>query len=137
MKQLIFDLEATGLLRQGSKIHCLVIQDAETGKQNLYDHKPERSLEQGFERLLDADVLVGHNVISYDIPLLAEQGVIPGGAVLDTLVMSRLYYPHMMELDHRRQPEGLPSRLYGRHSLEAQQENASPANGQRRMEEYP
>ena len=39
--------------------------------------------------------------------------------MLDTLVMSRLYYPHMMDLDCRRQPEGLPSRLYGRHSLEA------------------
>ena len=57
MKQLIFDLEATGLLRQDSKIHCLVIQDAETGKQSSYDHKPERPLAEGFERLLAADVL--------------------------------------------------------------------------------
>ena len=32
MSKLIFDLEATGLLRQGSKVHCLVIQDAETGQ---------------------------------------------------------------------------------------------------------
>ena len=119
MKQLIFDLEATGLLRQGSKIHCLVIQDAESGKQSSYDHKPERPLEQGFERLLEADVLIGHNIIGYDIPLLAEQGVVPSGAMLDTFVMSNIYYPHMMDLDCRRQPEGLPKRRYGSHSLEA------------------
>ena len=119
MSQLIFDLEATGLLRCGSKIHCLVIQDAETGKQSSYDHKPERPLSEGFERLLAADVIIGHNVINYDIPLLAEQGVDLKADVLDTLVMSRLYYPHMMDLDCRRQPDGLPSRLYGRHSLEA------------------
>ena len=74
---------------------------------------------KAYKRLQQAELLIAHNGISYDIPLLAEHGVELTATCLDTLVMSRLYYPHMMDLDCRRQPEGLPSRLYGRHSLEA------------------
>ena len=43
----------------------------------------------------------------------------PRGEVLDTLVLSRLYYPHIIDRDYERRPEGMPQRLYGRHSLEA------------------
>ena len=39
--------------------------------------------------------------------------------MLDTLVLSRLYYPHIADRDFQRRPQGMPQRLYGRHSLEA------------------
>lgn len=45
--QLIFDLESTGLLRQGSTIHCLVMRDAESHSTEIYDHRPERQIIQG------------------------------------------------------------------------------------------
>ena len=121
MSALIFDLEATGLLRCGSKVHCLVIQDAETGEQKSYDDKFNFTghIDEGYERLERADQLIGHNIIGYDVPLLAEQGVLVEGELIDTLVLSKIYYPHMADLDFQRQPDGLPKRLYGRHGLEA------------------
>ena len=119
--QLIFDLESTGLLRRGSRIHCIVMRDASDESTHVFDHKPERDLLQGVKQLEQADVLIGHNIIGYDIPLLKEQfpEFAPTGQVLDTLVLSRLFYPHIADRDFERRPDGMPQRLYGRHSLEA------------------
>ena len=71
--QLLFDLESTGLLRRGSRIHCIVMRDADDGTASVFDHLPERALLQGVKKLEQADVLIGHNIIGYDIPLLKEQ----------------------------------------------------------------
>ena len=121
-KQLLFDLESTGLLRRGSTIHCIVMRDLnEEDEPKIFDCKPERAVIQGVKQLENADILIGHNVINYDIPLIKEQ--FPDfdykGQVLDTLVLSRLYYPNIADRDFERRPDGMPQRLYGRHSLEA------------------
>ena len=68
--QLLFDLESTGLLRRGSTIHCIVTRNADDETTQVYDHKPDRALIQGVKQLEQADVLIGHNIIGYDIPLL-------------------------------------------------------------------
>ena len=119
--QLLFDLESTGLLRQGSRIHCIVMRDAKDDSTLVFDNQPERALIQGVKQLERADVLIGHNVINYDIPLIKEQfpDFDPQGQVIDTLVLSRLFYPHVADRDFERRPAGMPQRLYGRHSLEA------------------
>ena len=119
--QLLFDLESTGLLRQGSRIHCIVMRNAEDNSTLVFDNQPERALIQGVKQLERADVLIGHNVINYDIPLIKEQfpDFDPQGQVIDTLVLSRLFYPHVADRDLERRPAGMPQRLYGRHSLEA------------------
>ena len=119
-KQIIFDLESTGLLRQGSRIHCIVMRGGDDGGTSVFDHRPEQSIIQGVKELEKADVLIGHNIIGYDIPLLKEQYEFnPRGEVLDTLVLSRLFYPHISDRDFERRPAGMSQRLYGRHSLEA------------------
>lgn len=120
--QLLFDLESTGLLRRGSTIHCIVTRDmSDPDEPIVFDYKPERALIQGVKQLENADTLIGHNIINYDIPLLKEQ--YPdfefSGEVLDTLVLSRIYYPNIIDRDYERRPAGMPQRLYGRHSLEA------------------
>ena len=119
--QLIFDLESTGLLRRGSTIHCIVARNTDDESTQVYDLQPDRALIQGVKQLEQADVLIGHNIIGYDIPLLKEQfeDFNPQGEVLDTLVLSRLFYPHISDRDFERRPSGMPQRLYGRHSLEA------------------
>jgi len=120
--QLLFDLESTGLLRRGSTIHCIVMRNTDTiDTPEVFDSKPERAVIQGVKQLEQADVLIGHNIIGYDIPLIKEQfpDFAPTGEVLDTLVLSRLFYPHIAERDYERRPTGMPQRLYGRHSLEA------------------
>lgn len=121
MKEVLFDIEATGLLRKGSRIHCLVLRDAVDNSTHVFDHKPERAVVQGVKKLEQAELLIGHNVLGYDCPLLLEQfpDFNPKGQVMDTLVLSRLFYPHISEKDHERRPIGMPQRCYGRHSLEA------------------
>lgn len=120
--QLLFDLESTGLLRQGSTIHCIVMRDLdELNTPQVFDHEPQRALLQGIKTLERADLLIGHNIIGYDLPLIREQ--FPsfnfGGQVLDTLVLSRIFYPHIIDRDYERRPDGMPQKLYGRHSLAA------------------
>ena len=120
--QLLFDLESTGLLRRGSTIHCIVMRDMGTPDDaQVFDHQPERAVIQGVKQLEKADTLIGHNIIGYDIPLIKEQyeDFSPQGEVVDTLVLSRLFYPHIIDRDYERRPSGMPQRLYGRHSLEA------------------
>jgi DNA polymerase-1 len=122
MTQYLFDIESTGLLRQGSTIHCIVMRDIDKVEEaQVFDYKPERAVIQGVKQLENAGTLIGHNIINYDIPLLKEQfpDFAPRGEVLDTLVLSRLYYPHIADRDFQRRPQGMPQRLYGRHSLEA------------------
>ncbi len=119
---LLFDIESTGLLRRGSTIHCIVVRDMSTADDPIvFDYKPERAVVQGIKQLEKADALIGHNIAGYDIPLIKEQ--FPDfdfqGEVQDTLVMSRLYYPNISDRDYERRPDGMPQRLYGRHSLEA------------------
>ena len=118
---ILFDLESTGLLRVGSRIHCIVARDmAEVDKPLVYDHRPDQSIKLGIETLLRAKQLVGHNIINYDIPLIQEAYDFEfQGEVIDTLVMSRLFYPHILDRDYEIRPRGMPERLYGRHSLEA------------------
>ena len=119
--ELLFDIESTGLLRCGSTIHCIVVRDGSDGTTHVFDHKPERAVIQGVKMLEQASCLIGHNIINYDIPLLKEQfpDFDPQGEVLDTLVLSRLYYPNIIDRDYERRPQGMPQRLYGRHSLES------------------
>jgi DNA polymerase III epsilon subunit-like protein len=94
-------------------------------KFQVFDYKPmaklERAVIHGVKKLEKADVLIGHNIINYDIPLIKEQfpDFTPRGQMLDTLVLSRLFYPHIADRDFERRPQGMPQRLYGRHSLEA------------------
>ena len=118
--KLLFDLESTGLLRQGSTIHCIVVRDSADEATHVFDYKPERAVVQGVKMLEQADALIGHNIINYDIPLIKEQypDFDPQGEVLDTLVLSRIYYPNIIDRDYERRPAGMPQRLYGRHSLE-------------------
>lgn len=120
--ELLFDIESTGLLRRGSKIHCIVMRNvADTAEPEVFDHLPERTLVQGVKALEKADALIGHNIIGYDIPLLNERysDFNPSGEIIDTLILSRIFYPKIEDRDYERRPEGMPQHLYGRHSLKA------------------
>ena len=94
--ELLFDIESTGLLRQGSTIHCIVMRNmANVEEAEVFDYKPERAVIQGVKALENADALIGHNIIGYDIPLLKEQfpDFAPRGEVVGT-TLSRLVLPH-------------------------------------------
>ena len=119
---LIFDLETDGLLYNVSTIHCLAIYDFATKKTISYnDQGNEEPIVRGIQRLADADCIMGHNVIGFDIPVLNKlyPWFISPGIVVDTLLLSRLYHSNMIEVDKKQNWNNMPLKLYGRHSLES------------------
>jgi len=119
---LLFDLETTPLNAERTEIHCLVTHDYETGETTRYnDTGSKESITTGVTTLMVADTLIGHNIIGFDIPVIKK--CYPfwkfKGRVVDTLLLSRLYHPNMLDVDRKAKPTGMPPKLYGRHSLES------------------
>ncbi len=119
---LVFDLETDGLLDDVTKIHCLVIYDSEDDTTCIYnDQGSQEPIVRGVQRLEDADVLVGHNIIGFDLPVLQKIYLWfdPQAFVLDTLLLSRLYHTDRAETDKQLDISRMPLQLRGRHSLES------------------
>ena len=62
---MIFDLEADGLLDEATKIHVFAYKNG-SGIEYTYDYEEIRRV------LSEAKLLIGHNIIAYDIPLLEK-----------------------------------------------------------------
>lgn len=93
MDKLVFDIETDGLLEKVSKVWCIVAQDPSTEKVYTFD---QTRIKEGLEFLKTADVLIGHNIQGYDIPVLKKlYGFDFKGKVWDTLIGSRLHYPRL------------------------------------------
>lgn len=96
---MIFDVEANGLLEVADKLHVMAYTD---GNEVKYTH----SYDKMRHLLSNAKVLIGHNIIRYDIPLLEKILKIKIKArLIDTLALS--WY-----LNHKRLIHGLDS--YGK-----------------------
>ncbi len=118
---IIFDLETDGLLDTVSKIHCLCLYDTEADQTYVYnDAGSAEPVVRGVQVLNDADCIVGHNIIGYDCPVIEKlYPWFKRPYVIDTLLLSRLYHPNILETDKKHNFEHMPLQLYGRHSLEA------------------
>lgn len=82
---IVFDIEADGLLDEATKIHCLSFKDLSkpSGVVTMYDY----SLMKDF--LLQQSILIGHNIVMYDVPLLEKiLGIKIKAKLYDTLAMS-------------------------------------------------
>jgi len=129
---LIFDIETDGLLDKTSKLHVLSILDTATGVLETYsDHSSKyRNVSDALAVLSSSDCIGGHNVLCFDLPALQKlyPDFKPQGKVLDTLVLSRLIWPNLAEIDydglrHAKTPSDtyfhFPPKLVGSHSLRA------------------
>jgi len=82
-------------------------------------------VENGVRMLMEADQIIGHNIIKFDIPALQKVYpwfTIAEDKVLDTLVLSRLIWSDVADKDYARIRAGkslMPMKLAGSHSLEA------------------
>jgi len=116
----VFDIETDNLYDNVSKIYCIVLHDI-YGNQT-FTYGPDR-IDDGLKHLDLADVLIGHNVIFYDIPVISK--LCPAYSfgnkqIIDTLICTRLIWPKeiLNDLDNE-QYSDLPPKLKGSASLKA------------------
>lgn len=123
MKRIVFDIETNGL--DPDVIHCLICEDLDTDEIKSFTAD---NMEDGLQLLAQADEIIGHNIISYDIPSLQKvysSFVLPDTVrVTDTLTLSRLIHADLSNEDYETNwshadAEILPKRMYGSHSLKA------------------
>lgn len=88
---LVFDIEGDDLWPKASKVWVLVTQNVETGEVRVFRGNEE--VEDARQYLNSARVVVAHNGIWYDRPLLEKvTGRKLTAPLIDTLVWSRLIY---------------------------------------------
>ncbi len=87
---LVFDIETDGL--DASVIWCIVAKDIDT--KQVYSFSPS-NIEEGIELLAKSKILIGHNILGFDIPVLEKLTDISfkNKKIIDTLVLSRLANP--------------------------------------------
>jgi DNA polymerase I-like protein with 3'-5' exonuclease and polymerase domains len=115
---LVFDCETNGLYDKASTTFCVVLYDI--NKQQTFTYGPD-CIAAALEHLATADVLIGHNVIFYDLPVLEKLYSFKTTAcVIDTLICTRLIWPKeiLEELDNEQYPQ-VPEKNRGSASLKA------------------
>ena len=119
-KVLVFDLETNGFYNDVTQIFCIVIHDVK--RNQTLSFGPD-SIDSALSLLADADVLIGHNIIFYDLPVINK--LFPSTfthpqQIIDTLICTRLIWPkeklYDLDLD---QYEKVPPGLRGKASLKA------------------
>ncbi len=87
----VIDTESDGLWRDATKLHCAVVQPLNSREQ--WSFRPHE-IGKFLDCIAESDVLIGHNLIGHDLPLLRKlHGFEYKGKVVDSLIMSRLQKP--------------------------------------------
>lgn len=116
---LVFDIEANGLYWDATLVHSIVIINSATGE--MFSASSQNGkLAEALTMLESHPLIVGHNVLGYDIPVLRKlyPKWNPRGHVFDTLNAVRLIYTNIKDLDFRLKDD-FPKKLIGQHKLEA------------------
>ncbi|AMD61425.1 DNA polymerase [Agrobacterium sp. CCNWLW32] len=123
MSRYLFDCETNGLLDDLTTVHSLVLQDADTGEVfSCADQPGYIPVAEGVRKLLEAEELIGHNIIKFDVPAIQKvfPWFKPSSRLLDTLVLARLFWPEIKDTDEGLVKKGtLPKNLRGKYSLES------------------
>ena len=88
-----FDAEANGLYWEADRLWCICTHDMDTGDTKSFHGA---GLMNGLDMLWSADEIIGHNIIGYDLALIAKlYPELPHyrGRVVDTLILSQLLQP--------------------------------------------
>jgi hypothetical protein len=109
------DLESNGLLNNVTRLWCAVFKDINTGQVwKFWPWEGADYIKQLLDFMNTIDVLIMHNGIGYDWPLLEKlYGYKFKGQKVDTLIMSRLLNPKRIV------PFNCPNKKAGPHSVEA------------------
>ena len=122
MHAIIIDIETNAIedwngLSDLKTMHCMVIRNG--SKVETYNHQ-KGNIEKGLKEISLADVVIGHNAMSFDIRALEK--LYPdfrmSGCLRDTMLLARLVWPDIRDQDFKRGDE-YPKNLIGSHSLKA------------------
>ena len=123
MLRYVLDCETNGLLHELDRVHSLVLRDIDTDDViSCADQEGYEPIENGLYLISQADLLVFHNGINFD--LRALKTVYPNfkkkkGCILcDTLIMSRVLWPEMEPIDEQKFSH-IDPKYKGKHSLGA------------------
>ena len=98
MKELVFDIEANGLLEDSTTIYCICWKDLDTNFSGEMSGSNLNS-QMVFDVFNCSTKIIGHNVINYDIPMIKKfYGIdlidlLGREAIVDTYLMSQVLYP--------------------------------------------
>jgi DNA polymerase I-like protein with 3'-5' exonuclease and polymerase domains len=115
---LVFDCETNGLYDEVTTIHCIVIYDLVSLQTFTYG---PGQIDSALDHLSKADVLIGHNICFYDIPVLFKLKQFQfKGSIIDTLLCTRVIWPKekLYDLDCEQYPQ-VPVHLRGTAGLKA------------------
>jgi hypothetical protein len=115
---LVFDIESDNFYDKVTKIHCIVIHDIYGNKTTTYG--PD-CIDDALEHLACGHVLIGHNILFYDIPVIHKlYPFYTEARIIDTLICTRLIWPKekLYELDTEQYTQ-VPKNLCGSASLKA------------------
>ena len=123
-----FDLETNGLsfTNEDPRIHCIALHWAEDERTEAFNDEKyatqakelpmgsNYSITTALSYLQVADVIVGHNIIGFDLPFIRElyPWFNPHGTIIDTLLLSRLYHPNLLDIDKKNALKNMPTKLY-------------------------
>lgn len=104
----VFDLEGD---------HSEIREFAFHAENNIYPYETEAELPALFSALRGADIIVGHNITKWDLPILGERGFTSKNFVWDTLLMEILLnpcrYAYSLKTTHRAKDDvELTNRLF-------------------------
>ena len=120
MSTYVGDIETDGLLDTLTKVHCIVLQDVDTLQ--VYSYGPSE-IQAGLDRMMEAEKLIFHNGIGFDIPALEQvypEFHVDRDGVIDTLVCTRLIWTNLSDKDGIKIKAGkLEPRQRGSHALMA------------------
>lgn len=96
MNYSVFDLESNGLLDTVSRIHCVSITQYRGNQSRSFSLTNYDEMRAFF---LSEPVLVGHNIILYDIPVLEQiLGIKITARLIDTLGLAWYLFPQMLKV---------------------------------------
>ena len=121
-KRVVFDVETNGYLEETHTVHCMVVKDLDYGTLCVASTRDMTSFIRALRILHEAKIVVGHNIIQFDLPILSRfmSGYLNGRRLWRGRDNS--FYERLKELDVKIRDTYVMSRLFDperlRHSIE-------------------
>ncbi len=123
MIRYVLDCETNGLLHELDRVHSLVLRDIDSGDViSCADQEGYEPIKSGLHLISQADLLVFHNGINFDLRALKtvySSFTKKKECILcDTLIMSRVLWPELEPIDEQKFSH-IDPKYKGKHSLGA------------------